>query len=147
MKLGCLWMKKAGTSTGCWYSLACQPLMFFKDFTLHFNALNHRVSKLQPTSQIRLAKSFHPTRENILSLMKNILYLRKTCWFGEIQYIPKQSNYVRCPALELLCSILCGPQIKKFGDPVLNKQLQCVCLGRQQQAVACRSLGMPGATT
>jgi len=35
----------------------------------------------------------------------------------EMQYIPKQSHYVRCPALELLCNILCDAQIKKFGDP------------------------------
>ena len=31
-----------------------------------------------------------------------------------MQYIPKQSHYVICPALELLCYSLCGPQIKKF---------------------------------
>ena len=31
--------------------------------------------------------------------------------------IPKQSHYVRCPALELLCNSLCDPQTKKFGDP------------------------------
>jgi len=50
-----------------------------------------------------------------------------------MQYIPKQSHYVRCPDLELLCNILCRPQIKKFGDPAINKQLQGICLGRQQQ--------------
>jgi len=29
----------------------------------------------------------------------------------------KQSYYVRCPALELLCNSLHGPCTKKFGDP------------------------------
>jgi len=28
----------------------------------------------------------------------------------------KQSHYVRCVALELLCDSLCGPLRKKFGD-------------------------------
>jgi len=32
-------------------------------------------------------------------------------------HIPKQSKYVRCPALELLCDSLCGPLTKMFGDP------------------------------
>jgi len=26
-----------------------------------------------------------------------------------MQHIPKQSHYVRCPSLELLCNSLCGP--------------------------------------
>ena len=34
-----------------------------------------------------------------------------------MQHIPKQSHYVRCPALELLCDGLCGPVAKKFGNP------------------------------
>ena len=34
-----------------------------------------------------------------------------------MQHIPKQSHYVRCPVLELLCTSLCGLLAKKFGDP------------------------------
>jgi len=37
-----------------------------------------------------------------------------------MSHIPKQSHYVRCPTLELLCNSLCGPQTKKFGDPALD---------------------------
>ena len=39
-----------------------------------------------------------------------------------MQHIPKQSHYVRCPALKLLCTNLCGPLTKNFGDawPKLN---------------------------
>jgi len=35
----------------------------------------------------------------------------------ECNFILKQSHYVRCPALELLYSSLCGPLAKTFGDP------------------------------
>ena len=28
----------------------------------------------------------------------------------ELLYILKQSHYVKCPALELLCNTLCGPR-------------------------------------
>ena len=38
----------------------------------------------------------------------------KQCLIGRI---PKQSHYVRYQALELLCTNLCGPLTKKFGDP------------------------------
>jgi len=38
-----------------------------------------------------------------------------------MQHIPKQSHYVRCPTLKLLCNSLCGSLPKKFGDPVLHK--------------------------
>jgi len=34
-----------------------------------------------------------------------------------MQHIPKKSHYVRCPALKLLCTNLCGPLTKNFGDP------------------------------
>ena len=61
------------------------------------------VSKLQPAGQsgpqshfIRLTKSFHATRDNILSIMK--IFLRKTYWFGRLWHIPKQSHYVKRPA-------------------------------------------------
>ena len=39
-----------------------------------------------------------------------------------MQYILRQSYYVRCPALELLCNNLCGPQMKKFGDPCTKQK-------------------------
>jgi len=31
-----------------------------------------------------------------------------------MQHIPKQTQYVRCPALELMCNSLCGPMTKMF---------------------------------
>jgi len=31
--------------------------------------------------------------------------------------MPKQSHYVRCQALELLCNSLCCSRTKKFEDP------------------------------
>ena len=34
-----------------------------------------------------------------------------------MQYIPKQSHYLTCPAYGLLSYCLCGPRAKKFGDP------------------------------
>jgi len=34
-----------------------------------------------------------------------------------MQHITKQTHYVRCLALELLYSSLCGPQAEMFGDP------------------------------
>jgi len=37
-----------------------------------------------------------------------------------MQPFPKQSYYLRSPALELLFYSLCGPPTKKFGDPVLE---------------------------
>jgi len=37
--------------------------------------------------------------------------------------VPKQSHYVRFPALELLHNSLCGPRTKKFGDPWLSSIL------------------------
>jgi len=91
-------MKKEGMSTAGWYSLACQPLLVLKDFTLNINALNQGLlSKLKPTSQIRIAKPFHPTCKNVLSLVKKFTIFTKNLliWY----YIPKQSHYVRCPAL------------------------------------------------
>jgi len=48
---------------------------------------------------------------------REVLYLRQSCWFGRMQHIPKQSQYVRCPALELLCNSLSGRRPKKLRDP------------------------------
>jgi len=39
-----------------------------------------------------------------------------------MQRIPKQTQYVRCPVLELSCNSLCGPQAKTFGDPVVGSR-------------------------
>jgi len=41
-----------------------------------------------------------------------------------MQHIPKQSHYVRCPALELLCNGLCGPLPKKLETHESNRQSQ-----------------------
>ena len=54
---------------------------------LHYTSMHWtRVSKLQPTSQIRLAKPFHPTRQNILSLMKKFTIFTKNMliWWNAI---------------------------------------------------------------
>ena len=72
-------------------------------------------TKLRPAGQIRPAKAFHPAREAVLSIIKNIF--RKNLLILQIWHIPKQPLYVRCPALELLCNRLCCPLAKKFGDP------------------------------
>jgi len=37
-----------------------------------------------------------------------------------MEHIPKQSNYVRCSALEMLRNGLCCPLTKKFGDLTLE---------------------------
>jgi len=34
-----------------------------------------------------------------------------------MQHIPKKSDYVRCPALELLCNSLCCPLLKNLECP------------------------------
>jgi len=39
-----------------------------------------------------------------------------------MQHIPKQSHYVRCPAVELLCNGICGPLATKLGDPALDTE-------------------------
>ena len=52
---------------------------------------------------------------------KNLLKFR---WFDRMYHIAKQSHYVSCPALELLCKSLCGPQTKKFGVPSFKLMLQ-----------------------
>ena len=54
---------------------------------LHYTSMHWtRVSKLQPTSQIPLATPFHPTRENILSVMKNFTIFMKNLliWWNAI---------------------------------------------------------------
>jgi len=47
-----------------------------------------------------------------------------------MQYIPKQSHYVRCPALKLLRNKLYDFQMKTFGDPC-TKQKTTRCLFRK----------------
>jgi len=44
-----------------------------------------------------------------------------------MQHIPKQSHYVRCPALKLLCTNLCGPLTKNFVDPALDHACLRLC--------------------
>jgi len=38
-----------------------------------------------------------------------------------MQHIPKQSHYVRCAALELLCISLWDPRTNMFGDPCFKR--------------------------
>ena len=40
---------------------------------------------------------------------EKIIFSRNICWLGRMWLIAKQSHYVRCPALQLLCNSLCGP--------------------------------------
>jgi len=47
-------------------------------------------------------------------------------YLAECNNIPKQSYFVRCPAIELLHNSLCGPLTRKFGGP---------CIGVIEQAV------------
>jgi len=49
-------------------------------------------------------------RKDIVPIM---IYLLKLVYLVECN-IPKQSHYVRCPALGMLCNSLCGPQMKKL---------------------------------
>ena len=70
------------------------------------NSCTPGVSKLRPVT---------PFCQNVK------IYLRKICWFGIMSHILKQSHYSRCPVLELLCMISCGPRKKKFGDPCFKQ--------------------------
>jgi len=75
-------------------------LMFLKDFALHFNALNQGLlSKQHPTSQIRLAKPFHPTRENILSQVKKCTIFTKNLliWWNVIYPETITLRKMSCP--------------------------------------------------
>jgi len=38
--------------------------------------------------------------------------------------VPKQSHYVRCPALELLHNSLCDPRTKKLETPAPTSMLK-----------------------
>jgi len=111
------WMKTppwkfSAYATGCLYRFI--PILTFCG---HFTRSG--VSKLRPAGQNRSAKTFHRAREVISSIM---MYWQKIYWFGTIWHIPKQWRYVRCPALVLLFSSLCGPLTKKFGDPCNTDQ-------------------------
>jgi len=44
-------------------------------------------------------------------------YIDKNVCFGRMQPFPKQSHYVRSPALELLCNSIGGPRTQTIGDP------------------------------
>jgi len=92
------------------------------------------VSKLLPVGQIRPTKPFQPAREAISSGHKDILPTIKKMqiWFCRMQHmsiVPKQSHYVRCPALELLYNSLCGPRKKKRLETlVYSLRLRCTVL-------------------
>jgi len=101
-----------------------------KRLTVHLNKIVHDVIHgLQTTArgQNQPAKPFFGPRRRFVNIEK-ILYLRKTSWFGGLQHIPKQSQYVRCPALGLLCNSLCGPRPRttKFGNPWSNLMKQII---------------------
>jgi len=51
---------------------------------------------------------------------EKMIYLRNISSFRRMQYIPKQPHCARRPDLKLLCSNLCGPLTKKFGDPCVK---------------------------
>jgi len=81
---------------------------FFGDYLRWFYDLlftvKQGVSKLRPTAQSGPRRHFVNNEK--------ILNLRKICWFCRMWHIPKQSHYVRFPALELLCNNLCGRRTK-----------------------------------
>ena len=68
--------------------------------------------------RIRPVKLFHPAALHFANNEK-ILYLRKICWLGRMEHIPKKWHYARCPALELFCNSLCGPLPKILESPGL----------------------------
>jgi len=47
----------------------------------------------------------------------------------------KQTHYLRCPALGLLCDSLCGPRMKRFGDPALNQKVSIAVTFTQKCAI------------
>jgi len=50
-------------------------------------------------------------------------------------HIPKQSHYVRYPALKLMCSSLCGPLTKKFrGTALIPEALVAISSHELSQA-------------
>jgi len=55
-------------------------------------------------------------REEILSVIKSNKFT-KICWFGRIQHTPKQSHYVRRPALNMFCITLCGSRTENVWRP------------------------------
>ena len=63
--------------------------------------LESRVSKLWPACQTGLRNHFVKSEKN--------KFIWKIFWFGRMQHIPKQSCYVRCLALEMLCNSLRDP--------------------------------------
>jgi len=44
-------------------------------------------------------------------------------------HIPKQSHYLRRPALDMLCNSLCGPRTKKFEASGLRYSLRHIGKG------------------
>jgi len=71
------------------------------------------VYELQAAGHIRSAKTFFVNNE------KNNIFT-KMCWFGRMQHIRKQSHYVGCPDLELLCNSLCSSRTETVVDPCLQ---------------------------
>jgi len=98
-----------------------------KIFRLHIVvSFKIKVNSLEQGLQTT-ARGPNPAREAISSGRKywhfvnneKIIFtgMRKMCWFDRMWHYPKQSHYVRCPALELLFTSLCGLLTKKFVDP------------------------------
>jgi len=48
-----------------------------------------------------------------------------------------KSHYPWCPALELLCSSLCGLQIKKFGDTCTKQTITRFLFGKTAELMYC----------
>jgi len=68
-----------------------------------------------PRAESGPPESFHPAREDILSITNDNIFPKNCC--GRMWHTPKLSQYVRCAALKLLCNSLCGPLTRQFGDP------------------------------
>ena len=91
--------------------------------------------------QIRSVKPFHTAAMHFANNEK-IIYLRKICWFGRMEHIPKKYHYARCPVLELFCNSLCGPLPKIWESPglldsqSLTRRRRCHCWELQDESFA-----------
>jgi len=92
----------------------------FKRYTLKQGSPNYspRVDSFPWSQCIQPAEPFSSGRKDILSTIEKLIHLK--VWFIRMWHIPKQSYYVRCPALEVLCNSLGGPLTKNVETPALN---------------------------
>jgi len=71
-------------------------------------------STQRPERENSTYEAISPGRKKHFANNEKIIYLRKMCWLGRMEHIPKKSHCARCPALELLCNSLCGLPLKNW---------------------------------